>query len=247
MGCKDTPHRRVVSGSFGVAAVLALGALSAACTYRGQIDQPLTQKATWFSYLNGDDVRARCQPGSGFEYRLIYNGRYDEQIRSYEMVDDGAGGARLTSRVQEGSGIDVTRLSVLNPLKPNAWTKAESALTPDERIRFENALEASGAGRATSDGLRLFSGEFYWIANICHDGVFVFNAWRYPSDRYEALAFPELLLAMDKTGVAFNPPRYIPAAERIQANDSHPDRREYNTTFNVEVGENGLKGAAGKI
>ncbi|TQV82071.1 hypothetical protein [Denitrobaculum tricleocarpae] len=246
MDRNTTLHRGVVSSSFGIAAVLLLGALSA-CTYRGQIDRPFTQKATWFSYLNGDDIRARCQPGSGFEYRLIYNGRYDEQIRSYEMVDDGAGGARLTARVQEGIGIDVTKLSVTNPLKKNAWTKAERVLTTDERIQFEKALEASGAGRATSEGLRLFSGEFYWLANICHDGVFVFNAWRYPSDRYGELKFPELLLAMDETGVAFNPPRFIPAAERIQANDSHPDRREYNTTFNVEVGENGLKGAAGKI
>lgn len=243
---KNTPPRRVVSGSRGVAAVLLLGALSA-CTYSGQIDRPYTQKVTWFSYLNGDDIRERCQPGSGFEYRLIYNGRYDEQIRSYELVDDGAGGARLTSRVQEGIGIDVTKLSVTNPFKKNAWTKSESVLTPDERIKFENALEASGAGKATSRGLRLFSGEFYWLANICHDGVFVFNAWRYPSDRFEELAFPKLLLAMDKTGVEFNPPRYIPAAERIQANDSHPDRRDYNTTFNIEVGDNGIKGAAGKI
>lgn len=246
MGRKDTPPRRLVSGSFGVAAVLLLGALSA-CSYRGQIDQPFTQKATWFSYLNGDDVRERCQPGSGFEYRLVYNGRYNEQIRSYELVDDGAGGARLISRVQEGIGIDVTKLSVTNPFKKNAWTKSESVLTSDERIKFENALEASGAGKATSEGLRLFSGEFYWLANICHDGVFVFNAWRYPSERFGELTFPELLLAMDKTGVPLNPPRYIPAAERIQANDSHPDRRDYNTTFNVEVGDNGLKGAAGKI
>ncbi len=238
--------RGVVSGSLGVAAVLLLGAASA-CTHTGQIDLPFAQKVVWFSYLNGDDIRARCQPGSGFEYRLVYNGRYDEQIRSYELVDDGTGGARLTSRVQEGIGIDVTKLSVTNPFKQNAWTKAERQVTPEERIAFENALEASGAGRATSEGLRLFSGEFYWLANICHDGVFVFNAWRYPSDRFGDLAFPELLLAMDETGVELNPPREIAAAERIQANDSHPDRRDYNTTFNIEVGDNGLKGAAGKI
>ena len=243
---KNAPLRLGISSSIGVAAVLLLGVVSA-CTYRGQIDQPLTQKATWFSYLNGDDVRARCQPGSGFEYRLIYNGRYGEQIRSYEIRDDREGGAYLTARVQEGSGIDLTRLSVTNPFKNNAWTKSDSRLTQEQLTTLENAFEESGAGKATSEGLRLFSGEFYWLANICYDGVFVFNAWRYPSDRFDELAFPAVLQALDETGIPFNPPREIAAAERIQANDSHPDRRDYNPTFNVEVGDNGLKGAAGKI
>ncbi len=239
-------HDRGISGSIGVAAVLLFGVLSA-CTYRGDIDLPLTQKATWFSYLNGDDIRARCQPGSGFEYRLVYNGRYDEQIRSYELRDDRAGGAYLTARVQEGIGIDVTKISITDPLKSNAWTKASRQLSPDQLIKLEQALEKSGAGKATSEGLRLFSGEFYWLANICYDGVFVFNAWRHPSPRFDELAFPEVLLALDETGVAFNPPREVAAAERIQANSSHPDRRDHNPTFNVEVGDNGLKGAAGKI
>ncbi|WP_282607369.1 hypothetical protein [Pelagibius sp. Alg239-R121] len=243
---KNAPLRRVISGSFGVTTVLLLGVLSA-CTYRGDIDQPLTQKATWFSYLNGDDVRARCQPGSGFEYRLIYNGRYDEQIRSYELVNDGAGGAQLTARVQEGSGINLNNLDAVNPFKNSAWNKSNRRLTQQELTELENAFEASGAGKATSEGLRLFSGEFYWLSNICYDGVFVFNAWRYPSPRFEELSFPKVLFALDETGVPVNPPREIAAAERIQANDSHPDRRDYNPTFNVEVGDNGLKGAAGKI
>lgn len=243
---KSALARRSHSVFIGVSAMLLLGVLSA-CTYRGQIDQPLTQKATWFSYLNGDDIRARCQPGSGFEYRLVYNGRYDEQIRSYELRDDRAGGAYLTARVQEGSGIDLTKLSVTDPFKNNAWTKSSKQLSPDQLIKLEQAFEESGAGKATSEGLRLFSGEFYWLANICYDGVFVFNAWRYPSPRFAELSFPDVLLALDETGVPFNPPREIAAAERIQANDSHPDRRDYNPTFNVEVGDNGLKGAAGKI
>jgi hypothetical protein len=235
-----------LSISFGVVILLILAGLSA-CSYRGQIDQPLTQKATWFSYLNGDDVRSRCRPGAGFEYRLIYNGRYDEQIRSYELVDDGAGGAHFTARVQQGSGIDLMKLSVTDPFKNNGWTKATRRLTPEELKKLETAFEASGAGRATSEGLRLFSGEFYWLASICHDGVFVFNAWRHPSPRFAALTFPDVLLSLDTTGIAYNPPRKVDAAERIQANSSHPDRRDYNTTFNIEVGDNGLKGAAGKI
>ena len=49
---------------------LALGIL-AGCTYRGEIDQPATLKATWFSYLNGDDIRSACADGTPVRYRLV--------------------------------------------------------------------------------------------------------------------------------------------------------------------------------
>ena len=48
--------------------VLLLSLLPAACAYRGAIDEPLTQKLTWFSYLAGSDIRAGL-PEIGAELR----------------------------------------------------------------------------------------------------------------------------------------------------------------------------------
>src|SRR3546814_378669 len=94
------------------AAVLLPCLLLAACLYRGNIDDPMTIKATWLSYLNGDDMRAACVEGAPLQYRLIYNADYDEQLRSYEVTgtpgsDGDAGGGRLVVRVLGSSGIAV--------------------------------------------------------------------------------------------------------------------------------------------
>ena len=85
--------------------IVFAGALSAACTYRGDIDDPTTIKATWFSYLNGDDIRARCSESSGLRYRLIYNADYDEQLRSYEVIGDGAGGIEAGTLISRVHGL----------------------------------------------------------------------------------------------------------------------------------------------
>ena len=64
-------------------------ALLGGCAYRGEIDSPLWQRVTWFSYLGGTDIAQACAAGAGERYRIIYNGRYDEQLRSYEITRHG--------------------------------------------------------------------------------------------------------------------------------------------------------------
>lgn len=223
-----------------LAPVLALAAaLAAACTYQGAIDEPVTLKATWFSYLNGDDIRAACPQGGPARYRLVYNGNYDEQLRSYELVADGSGGAHLKVRVQTGGGIDVTRLSILDPQAPARWTTSEARLGEAEFIALEAALAASGAYEGAPQGLRLASEGFYWIFVACRAGQVHFNAWRHPSARFAALRFPEILLRHDATGIPVNPPRGgvpVAPARRITPGDGA------SLHFDLEVGANGLKG-----
>jgi len=45
-------------------AVVLAGGVLAGCAYRGDIDNPAPIKATWFSYLNGEDLRAACVEGA---------------------------------------------------------------------------------------------------------------------------------------------------------------------------------------
>ncbi|GAB4376711.1 MAG: hypothetical protein Kow00114_40550 [Kiloniellaceae bacterium] len=227
-------------------AVAAAAAL-AGCTYRGDIDNPATIKATWFSYLNGDDLRAACVEGAPLSYRLIYNADYDRQIRSYEVVGDGSGGAQLTVRVAGESGLDVTKLRFDDPLAFARWTRSDAPLGASVVERLDAALEASGAFAPAPRGLQLFSKETYWISNLCRDGVFSFNAWRYPSDRFDAIRFDDLLFALDETGVAVRQPVAVRVGTSAKLNA--PRRMESDDTrgnfFTVKVGDNGLVGHLG--
>jgi len=228
----------------GVALGLLACALLAGCSYQGNIDNPLTLKATWFSYLNGDDIRAGCTEGSGRRYRLVYNADYDEQLRSYEVADDGAGGAMLVARVQGPSGLVVNNISFSDPLGWARWTKSVTALSAQDVGRLDAALEESGALAAPPQGLQLFSKETYWISILCRDGMVSFNAWRFPSDRYEAITFDDLLFALDGTGVEVRAPQAVPVGASARA--SVPRRQESSDArgsfFNVKVGDDGLIG-----
>jgi hypothetical protein len=198
----------------------------------------VTLKTTWFSYLNGDDIRSACVDGAPSWYRLVYNGNYNEQLRVYEVVGDGTGGAYYTVRTQSGSGLDLNKFSFGDPQAMAAWTKAQTRLSPADLDALQGALGASDAFGPTPAGLRLASEQFYWIASLCRGGRFQFNAWLYPSPRFAGLRFPEVLLSHDGTGTAVNPPRAVPKAEPVRRG-----RGDWAPVhFDLEIGENGLKG-----
>jgi len=227
-----------------VALALSLGlALLPACSYQGAIDTPVTQKATWFSYLNGDDIRARCRPGASTEFRLVYNGTYNEQIRSYEIVADGSGGAVQTSRVQGRANLTSLAIGGFDDLlAPWRWTRSQARLTPAEASRLADALTESGLFVPLGETLALHSIGFWWIAAGCNAGQFLFKAWRHPSPGYDALTFPEVLLAKDRTGIAITEARIIPPSERSAPAISRVSESDAGPTFRIEAGAEGLVG-----
>jgi len=226
--------------------IVTAGLVLAGCTYRGDIDNPTTIKATWFSYLNGDDIRSDCVEGGPLHYRLIYNADYDKQVRSYEIIGDGSGGgasgARLTVRVAGESGVDVTKMTFDDPLGFARWTRSDASLGGSVVERLDAALEASGAFAPAPEGLQLFSKETYWISSLCRGGVFSFNAWRYPSDRFDAIHFDDLLFALDETGIAVRQPVAVPlgASARLRSPQGRGAEDATGNFFNVKVGDNGL-------
>ncbi len=212
--------------------------LLAACSYRGDIDSPLVRKVSWFSYLDGGDIRETCAAGAADHYRLVYNGRYDEQLRSYEVTTDGTGGAWLVARAMDAANlVDLTFDDLLAPWR---WRRSEQYLSPAELGEFEARLAASGMFGPPPVGLRLFSGDFYWIGSACRAGVFRFNAWLYPGDRFARIRFADFLFERDATGIPVNPPREILAGERVGPRGRQKDRTE--TRFWLQVREDGLGG-----
>lgn len=205
----------------------------AGCTYRGAIDQPVTIKFTWFSYLNGDDIRAVCTAGAPDSFRLVYNGSYNEQLRAYEVT----GGGNYTARVMRGGGLRLSQFSLRNPQAVAGWTVSRTQLAPDRMAALTAALADSGAFAPAPKGLRMASEQFYWISAACRGGQFYFNAWLYPSERFAQLTFPAVLLGYDQTGLAVNAPRDVPPIER---GGSTTGRSERDLHFGLEVADNGL-------
>ena len=221
---------------------LAGALLAAGCTLQETVQNPLTQRFAWFQYLNGNDVREGCFEGGLWRVRLIYNARYQEQIRVYNLVSDGAGGALAVARAQGPGNLVELGLGLDDVLAPWRWHRSEARLNQEATETFFKRLTQSGFFEPAPVNLNLPSAGFYWIAVSCIAGQVHFNAWRYPSERYQALSFPEFLFALDKTGLAVNPPRPIDAAELILKPNNIQISGRQGTTFTLRVGRNGLAG-----
>ena len=214
----------------------------AACTYQGPAGNVISQQATWFSYLNGDDIRAQCADGASDRYRLVYNADRVRQARAYDVWDvrEGAVVEQMVDRgivFESGRPVDASLVGV--PVQ------ARSFLGPEDFDYLEALLQASGAFEAPPVGLRLNSRSHYWIVSGCRDGRFFLTGYRYPSDRYDRLRFISFLEARDRTGVAF--PRLPTPTQARQVERCYRGR---GTTLDnprcywVEVGEDGLVGIA---
>src|SRR5215468_10380041 len=218
--------------------VTCMGLLVAGCTYRGDIDNPVVRKVTWFSYLDGTDIRTACVGGAPDSYRLVYNARYEEQLRSYEITPDGAGGAYLVARAKgRANAFDISLDDVLAPWR---WRNSQVPLSPAEYREFVTLLEQSDQFAGAPVGLRLFSGDFYWVASTCRDGAFHYHAWAFSNYGFVRVRFADFLFKHDRTELAVNPPRKIPASEFLG-----PQRRQEDQTqirFWLQVHEDGLGG-----
>ena len=213
----------------------------AGCTYRPGADNPVARSLSWFSYAGAADLRAACQPGSPDRMRLIYNGKYDEQIRSYDVAalaagsgfDGGTVEVRIRGVKDLSKGLELFDLFA-------AW-RADGRLiriSGSQTAALRRALDDSGLLRPVQGGIRLNSLEFYWLASACLDGKFTVNAWKYPSERFEALRFPPVLLKLDPTGPEINPPR--PYNQFV---DQEGDRN-IDFGFDFKVEDNRLAGAS---
>jgi hypothetical protein len=190
------------------------------CAYHGpartDIDNPAVRKVAWFSYLDGNDIREGCVPGALDRYRLVYNGQYEKQIRSYEITQASAnpGGAYFIVRAMGQTNLAEVRLDDL--LAPWRWQKSETQLSGGEFDQFRDLLTQSGWGEGAPQGKILHSRDFYWVASGCRDGQFHFDAWVHAQGDFREIKFQDFLLARDKTGVAFRKPFKVLPIDRTE-------------------------------
>lgn len=217
----------------------------AACAYHGASqDSPLSRRFSWFSYLNGDDLRARCVPGAPATYRFVYNGVYVQQVRTYDVLPSGSGD-RADLRVRVIGPADLSdvqvrlQVSTLFQDLTAPWRgKIDTVpLTSEDLAKLDRSLAASGVFRPAPAGLRLRGEDFFWIAAVCVNGSFTFNAFKWDSPEFAALTFPQLLLSWDPTGVPLNPPRSLSPFDIYGQTAPEPGS---GPTFSLTVGDNGL-------
>jgi hypothetical protein len=212
---------RWMGAVFRLAAVVSLTWLPG-CAYHGDsgagIDNPVTQSATWFSFLDAHDIRDACAalgPKAPDHYRLIYNGQYTEQLRVYEIFGNTSGDARLSVRVKGHSNLANWVIKGPEDLfAPWRWQQAGTSLSPEELDQFRGFLANSGFGSGAPQGLILYSNDFYWVAAGCHQGQFHFYAWTAQKGAFADIPFQDFLLRHDGTGVPFRQPHVLSALDR---------------------------------
>lgn len=229
----------------GVAVAFSIALMSAGCAYRGR-DDALSQRFTWFSYMNGDDIRAACVPGAADRFRFVYNGVYIQQARTYDLMPLPTGeGYLLRARVLGPSdlsdvGIDPWTIidDPLELLAPFAGRKSRLTLGGRDIDALVGSLTQSGFFQPAPSGLYLRSEDFFWLGVACIGGRMSFNAWRWPSARFDGLTFPRLLLSWDETGIPINPPRNLAPFDIY--GQTNPDGKY--PQFTLTVGDDGLRG-----
>jgi hypothetical protein len=207
--------------------------------YSGTIDDPLLQRAQWFSFLDGGDLRAGCADGAFDRYRLVFNARYEEQVRIYELTADGAGGAYLVARAKGPANL--AEVSSDDLLAPWRWHRSEARLDAAAFAELGAILLADGLKDPAPVGLRLRSDRYYWVAGACIAGQWHYGAWQYPEAGFVALSFPAWLFARDQTGLAVNEAKAIPGYYGVGAPAVRQDA-DYDPPFILTVDAIGIGG-----
>lgn len=226
---------------FGLALAVSALAGVAACapsstgvlTSNGSIDNAFTRKLTWFSFVNGDDLRARCQAvPSEDRLRLVFNGRYRDQVRVYE-VSKADGGSLLKEKVF--SSLVLNQSFGMNALGEQLTGKDFTVpLSTAQTQGLWTSLETAGLWSPPPVGRRLDSDALWWTAVGCRQGKPFFQAWT-QDEKTEAPAFVAPLLALDPSGLAF-PSLTPPPLAALES----PSDRSSRLHFELEIGHDGV-------
>ena len=210
---------------------LAAAAVLAGCAAAGPIGNPVASNLTWYSYAAGADLRAACAPAGPDTYRFIYNGIWKQQLRQYDLAVPAGAPAELRAAARGTAG-NLAAFSLGDPFGP--WRlDAVSTLVDETRYRpLLAALAADTAAAPKAAGQRLNSNEFYWLVAACRGGSFSLAAFNDRRVKHVSLAFPEILLRLDTTGVPFRP------ARRVEGLDEDAFQIRVNSTGDGLVGVN---------
>jgi hypothetical protein len=210
------------------------------------VDQPIVRSLNWFSYVAADDIRSACRPGERSRVRLVYNALWEEQVRTYELFlqPDGTAGLTMGVLVDQGAATNVANItigSLGDVTGPWRMRRGQRLLSAPETGELMGLLQASAAFGPPRDGLRLPDNDFWWTIASCRNGVWGFQAYHYPTDRFATVRFAEKLFALDNVGIAVNRPRNLEPAELRRDPIMLRPGRERADRWVLVVGKDGLR------
>jgi hypothetical protein len=210
------------------------------------VEQPVVRSLNWFSYVAADDMRADCRPGGRSRMRLVYNALWEEQVRTYELFlqPDGTAGLNIGVLVDQGPATDVSSIFISqlgDVTGPWRMRRGQRLLTAAETSELMGLFQASAAFGPPRDGLRLPDNDFWWTVASCRNGVWGFQAYHYPTDRFANVRFAEKLFALDNVGIAVNRPRNLEPAELRRDPIMLRPGRERADRWMLVVGKDGLR------
>ena len=233
----------LVLGAMAAVAEVAVGPAVAQRPDR-LVDPPISRSFNWFAYVGGDDIRANCGRDGRDRVRLVYNARYTDQVRTYELFLQPDGTTGMTVGVLADQG-NVSNLVIAQPadvLKPWSMKRGERILTPVETRELVDLLQASAAFGPPRDGLRLADVDFWWTVASCRAGTWGFQAYHFPTDGFANARFAPRLFALDPLAAAVpvNPPRKQLPAE-LQRDINAPVNHMRANQWTLTVGRDGLR------
>ncbi len=216
---------------------LAIVVLSS-CSYQGGNEHPVIKKFTWFSYVASEDIRKKCNYTKSSQYRFVYNGVYNEQVRTYDISDVGEGRYKIKINVTEEADVSSIVFHLDDPDLFRPWRPKTSVtnVSAKEIDMLNMALTDVGFFDTPPPSINLSSISFYWLVSSCIDGEFQQNAYLWPEEEFKKAAFPKLLSIWDYTDIPINPPRET-SDFSIYGTAEAMDFRNH---FNLKFGSNGL-------
>ncbi|OSQ44689.1 hypothetical protein THS27_05815 [Thalassospira sp. MCCC 1A01428] len=194
------PHNDIASKRAGflkfVSAVSA-AAILAGCSYTATSDiaNPVVRKASWFSYLNGDDLRTACSAGEAEgRIRIVYNADYYKDVRTFDVTPQtGTDNFTMVSHMFGPLDVSEMNVSVRSPLGAFSGEPVRQTLTRQQYLTLTDAMQEDGFGTQNRDGLRLHSENYYWVALGCSQKQITLAAWANGDDDLRDLHFPIVL------------------------------------------------------
>lgn len=226
-------------------AFLAGVALLAGCASSGEIDNPLQRRATWFSFISGEDIASECVASGREHYRLTYIADRDVQVRIYDIDAETTPTPQLRSRIMTVAASDWFPMPILtDPSRPfRPYDSIAPLSTETTQAIVDDLIQAGWSTSPAPVGRKIASHSFTWLAAGCRNGVFSFQVWEYPDETFLGLAFPSILFQADTSGIAVN------------THPSDGERRTYNAfigrtadnmpgdgrhLYNMEIGPDGV-------
>ena len=179
-----------------------------------------------------------CRNPNRNQYRFVYNGNYNEQVRTYDITTKHVNKYKIKITVSEDVDLSNITFSLANPDVYKPWRPRTSIthVSAREIELLERTLVDVGFFDKPPPSSNLSSFDFYWLVSACIKGKFFQNAYVWPSNSFKHAQFPKLLAMWDFTRIPLNRPT-AKSDEGIYRGHKAFKHRNH---FHLKFGRNGL-------